>query len=109
LYLQIVFTIDNIFYILITGAMMFVWNNEKNDILKKNRNISFDEIAELLNDRRNIIDVIQNSKHEGEKIYIIKVPKRYNLYLVPFLILDNQDICLKTIYPSRKHTKEYVN
>ena len=86
---------------------MFIWDKEKNELLKKTRNISFEEISELLKNKDYIVDVVPNPKHEGEWVAILKVPGRYNLYIIPFLNLRNGDILLNTIFPSRKHTKDY--
>ena len=88
--------------------MRFMWNEEKNELLKKQRNISFEEIVEILeNNRNSILDVIDNPKHHGEWIYILSLSEKYFVYLVQFLVLNDGSIFLKTIYPSRKDTKNY--
>ncbi|MCF7813755.1 MAG: BrnT family toxin [Candidatus Cloacimonetes bacterium] len=83
------------------------WDNEKNRILKEDRNISFEEIIfQILND--GLIEIIEhtnNEKYAGQKIYIVK-HKDY-VYLVPFVERDNE-LFLKTIFPSRKYTKKYL-
>ena len=86
--------------------MTFNWNDEKNEILKKSRNISFEEIVLLINEGK-ILDIIENpndSKYPNQKMYLID----YNDYVwvVPFVKdEEKKEIFLKTIFPSRVYTK----
>ena len=85
----------------------FVWNEEKNEKLKRERNISF-EIIILQIEAGKILDILEHpnsEKYQGQKIFVIK----FNEYafLVPF-VEDEQEIFLKTIIPSRKVTKQYL-
>lgn len=80
------------------------WNKEKNKKLKKNREISF-EIAAYLIECEQTLDIIKHpdeNKYPNQKIFIIQY-KNY-AYLVPF-VEDEKQIFLKTIIPSRKATK----
>ncbi len=83
------------------------WNTDKNEELKKTRNISFEEIVlAICND--SIIDVYEHpnqSKYPGQKIYAVS----YNeyIYLIPFIETETE-FFLKTIIPSRKATKKYL-
>lgn len=87
--------------------MYFDWNNEKNIKLKKERNISFENIVyEIANWWLiDIMDHPNNIKYPNQKIFIIK--HNSYIYIVPF-IEDNWEIFLKTIIPSRKLTKKYL-
>ncbi|MCG2759936.1 MAG: BrnT family toxin [Candidatus Delongbacteria bacterium] len=88
--------------------MMFDWNDEKNQKLKSERDISFEDIVFHIK-RDGLLDIIENpnqKRYEGQKIFIVNV-EGY-IYLVPFLE-DNELIFLKTIIPSRKMTKLYLN
>jgi len=84
---------------------VFSWNTEKNQYLKKTRNISFEEIIiAILNDR--IIEVYDHYNtvdYPNQKMYEVI----YNdyVYLVPFVANDNE-VFLKTIIPSRKAAKK---
>jgi len=84
----------------------FIWNNEKNEYLKKTRNIGFEEIANaILNDKTiNVYDNYNEENYPNQKIYEVL----YNdyIYLVPFVENENR-VFLKTIIPSRKATKKY--
>lgn len=81
------------------------WSPEKNEILKKTRGISFEEIA-LLIEAGDILDVLDNPGHQGQFIYILTLD--YYAVVVPFIESENE-ILLKTAFPSRKYTKLYID
>ncbi|HPA56969.1 MAG TPA: BrnT family toxin [bacterium] len=87
--------------------MEFIWNEEKNNLLKRERGISFEMVVEaIFNDK--IIDVVSHpniEKYGHQKIYVID----FNgyCYLVPFVETEDGDIFLKTVFPSRKAVREY--
>ncbi|MBF0106891.1 MAG: BrnT family toxin [Deltaproteobacteria bacterium] len=87
---------------------MFEFDPEKNIQLKTERNISFEEIISLI-DEGHILDVVEHTnkhKYPNQKIYVIDV-EGY-IYLVPF-VREKNAIFLKTIYPSRKATRDYLH
>jgi hypothetical protein len=79
------------------------WNREKNEILKVKRGISFEEVA-LLIESGHILGIEENSNKPNQKIYILEI-NNY-AFIVPFVEKDNE-IFLKTVFPSRKYTKLY--
>jgi hypothetical protein len=79
------------------------WSQEKNELLKTEREISFEEIA-LLIEAGNIIGIEENPGHPNQKIYILEI-ENY-AYIVPFVECEN-DIFLKTAFPSRTYTKRF--
>ena len=84
----------------------FEFNYEKNLKLLRDRKVSFEQIIALI-EAGYIVDIVNHpnqEKYEGQKIYIIDVDGY--CYLVPFVI-NNHQIFLKTIIPSRKATKNY--
>lgn len=87
---------------------IYFFSPEKNLTLVEERNISFDEvIAAIENDQ--ILDIVEHpnkQKYGNQKMYVIWV-KEY-VYLVPFVINRNGDIFLKTIIPSRKAKRKYI-
>ena len=87
--------------------MKYDWNSDKNEWLKKNRNISFEQIVFHLSqgDIRMIADHPDQKKYPGQRIYFVVV-ENY-VYLVPHII-EKDYIFLKTIIPSRKATKDYL-
>ncbi|MGA2295999.1 MAG: toxin [FCB group bacterium] len=83
------------------------WNIAKNVLLKIERNISFEEIINYL-DNGYLIDTIENpnqEKYTGQKMFVININEY--IYLVPF-VENETEIFLKTIMPSRKATKKYL-
>jgi len=85
----------------------FDWSKDKNQKLKSQRGITFEEIVIAIHEG-NLITTIKHrnsNKYKNQKIYIVAV-KEY-VYLVPF-VEDEEKFFLKTIYPSRKHTKKYL-
>lgn len=86
---------------------LYEWDNHKNNKLKKERGISFEDIVFYVS-KDAVLDIIKHSdkkKYSGQKIFVIKI-ENY-AYLVPFIETDNI-IFLKTIIPSRKATKKYL-
>ncbi len=79
------------------------WSCEKNEILKAKRGISFEEIAYLIESSQ-ILGIEENSGIPDQKIYILEI-ENYAV-IVPFVKKDNE-IFLKTAFPSRKYTKRY--
>lgn len=83
------------------------WNEEKNEKLKKERNITFEVILSYL-DEGKILDRIKHpnqGKYPNQSIFIIE-HENY-VYLVPFVEDDNK-IFLKTIIPNREATETYL-
>jgi uncharacterized DUF497 family protein len=85
----------------------FSWNNEKNQLLKSERNISFEDVVFHI-EKQHVLDIVQHpnqEKYKGQKMFIINIDNY--AYLVPF-IESKREIFLKTIIPSRKATKQYL-
>jgi len=89
--------------------MRFVWNEEKNNVLKQQRNISFEQILTAIEEKK-VVDVVDHPnkvKYKGQ-IYIMLNYDEY-IYVVPAVISESGEECfLKTIYPSRKYTLKYL-
>ena len=86
--------------------MKYEWNPEKNEWLKKERRISFEQIIFHLSqgDVWKISDHPDKEKYPGQKIYFVNV-EGY-IYLVPHMVAGNY-VFLKTIIPSRKATRDF--
>jgi len=85
----------------------FSWNIEKNEQLKKERSISFEEIVFYI-ERGQLLDIVEHpnqEKYAGQRIFIVNI-NDYT-YLVPFVESENE-VFLRTIIPSRKATREYL-
>lgn len=84
-----------------------LWNKEKNKLLKKTRQISFEQIATAIAQKK-IVDIFlhpKQNRYKNQKIMLINI-KNY-IYVVPFIEKGNQ-LFLKTIYANRKYTKKYL-
>ena len=79
------------------------WDSEKNEILKHMRGISFEEIAYLIESDQ-ILGIEENPGRPNQEMYILEI-ENYAI-IVPFVEKDNE-IFLKTAFPSRKYTKRY--
>lgn len=83
------------------------WDSEKNEKLKSERNISFEEIVYCI-EKGQALDILEHpNKKKYPKQFIFVIPVRDYVYLVPFVERENE-IFLKTIIPSRKATKQYL-
>ena len=85
----------------------YKWNHEKNEKLKAERGIGFEQIV-LHIERGDLIDIVEHpnqSKYPNRQMLIIKI--KYYVYLVPF-VEDEKNRFLKTIIPSRKATRYYL-
>lgn len=85
----------------------FDWNEEKNELLKKDRGISFELIISQI-EMGNLLAIIEHpniEKYKDQQIYVVEY-ENY-AYLVPF-VEEEERVFLKTIIPSRKATKKYI-
>jgi len=88
-------------------SKLFRWNQDKNIQLQTERGIGFEDILQAISESK-VLDVIEHpnpDKYPFQKILIIEVSDY--VYLVPF-VEDEQEIFLKTIFPSRKMKKQYL-
>ncbi len=86
----------------------FSWSSSKNERLKKERNVSFEEVIFNI-EQGHLLDIIQHpnqKKYKGQKILVVEL--RNYVYLVPCVEIE-EGLFLKTIIPSRKMTKKYLN
>lgn len=85
----------------------FSWNPEKNEKLKQERGISFEEIVFHIENG----DALEATEHPNQQKYggqrILSVLIDDYVYLIP-LVEREDEIFLKTIIPSRKATKKYL-
>ncbi|MCF6251445.1 MAG: toxin [Methylococcaceae bacterium] len=85
----------------------YAWSSDKNNTLRNERNISFEEIVLhiQLGNEVDIYDHPNLERYPGQKISVVLIEDY--AYLVPF-VEDKEQIFLKTIIPSRKATKHYL-
>ena len=82
------------------------WDPAKNQKLKTERNISFEEILVCIENQQ-VLAIIQNpsKKYKDQRVFIVEL--NHYVYYVPF-VKAGDDLFLKTIIPSRKLTKEFL-
>lgn len=83
--------------------MVISWNDEKDELLKATRNVSFWQVMAEIESGR-FVGPETNPAH-GEQSRIIVRLNGYP-HVVPLVIDENGDWFLKTIIPSRKARKE---
>ena len=83
---------------------MIIWDIEKNKKLKKERGISFEQVEKIILDKE-YIDILENPTRETQDIFIININDY--IHIVPFVIDNEENIVLKTVFPSRKCIKIY--
>ncbi len=83
---------------------MIIWDIEKNKKLKNERGISFEQVKKIILDK-DYIDILENPTRETQDIFIININDY--IHIVPFVIDDEENIVLKTVFPSKKFNKIY--
>lgn len=90
------------------GAMKsFRWSSEKNESLAASRGVSFETITVAIG-ADGLLDILEHpnqKKYTGQHIFVVVVDGY--AYLVPFVEEDDY-VFLKTIIPSRKATRDYL-
>lgn len=85
----------------------FDWDNQKNEGLKTERDISFEEVLISI-EKGNILDILEHpnkNRYPNQKVLVVNIDSY--AYLVPF-VEDEEKVFLKTIIPSRMATKKYI-
>jgi hypothetical protein len=85
----------------------FRWPPDKNDLLKLERGISFEEITVAV-EAGGLLEVVPHpnaKKYPRQKVMVVEVTGY--AYLVPFVEEDDH-FFLKTIIPSRKATRDFI-
>ena len=86
----------------------FDWDARKNERLIQERNISFEEVLIAIAGGY-LLDIVEHPnkvKYPNQRVFIVQIEEY--AYLVPF-VEDEERVFLKTIIPSRKATKKYIN
>jgi uncharacterized DUF497 family protein len=81
-----------------------IWDEKKNKKLIAERGLSFELVSELILEKE-YVAVLENTAREGQYIFLIPIDEY--IHVVPFVIDEDDNIILKTIYPSRKFHNLY--
>ena len=86
----------------------FRWNSEKNETVKAERGISFEGIVVSI-ETGGLLDILTHPnqmKYPRQRVLVVACDNY--AYLVPF-VEEEGYFFLKTIIPSRKATRDYLN
>lgn len=85
----------------------YSWDPHKDEWLRRNRGLSFDDVVYHLEHGDLLDDILHPNQvsHPGERLYIIRIGNY--AYEVPFYRAGNSERFI-TAYPSRKYTREYL-
>ena len=81
------------------------WNREKADALRARYGVSFPDVASQI-EMGDAIDVPHHNpdRYPNQRVYVVFIDDY--AYVVPY-VEDEDAVFLKTIYPSRKATRDY--
>jgi uncharacterized DUF497 family protein len=85
----------------------FSWSAEKNESLKRERGVSFEEIVFHI-ERGDLLDTLEHPNQErypGQRIFVVNISEY--AYLVP-VVESETELFLKTVIPSRRATETYL-
>ena len=84
------------------------WNTEKNIRLKAERGVSFEEVVSAMSNGGLLVvlDHPNTDQYPNQRMFVVRI--RGYAYLVPF-VETKQEVFLKTIIPSRKATRIYLD
>ena len=83
------------------------WDDEKNQKLKRERRISFEDAVTAILEGRVLgkTDHPNQKRYPGQKLYVLEISEY--VFVVPY-VEDDEKIFLKTMFPSRKYTKDFI-
>jgi len=85
----------------------FDWSDEKNELLKNLRGVSFEDVV-LFIEKGDLLDRVKHpnsEKYPNQMIFFVSINDY--VYAIPF-VEDDKKIFLKTIIPDKKATKKYL-
>ena len=84
---------------------MIIYDENKARYLRLMRNIYIEEIIDIILEKK-YLDILEHPKRKNQQIFIIL----YNDYIhtVPFIVDEDNNIVIKTVFPSRNFQKIYM-
>lgn len=88
--------------------VVFRWSAEKNQQLRESRGVSFEDVEAAIEDGRVLADVPHPNQEDypGQQVLIVEI-NNY-AFNVPYVI-DGEGLFFKTVFPSCKSTKYFLN
>lgn len=84
----------------------FDWSPEKNEVLKKERDISFEAVVAAIEEGHLLAVVTGKGRFSHQRQFILLIHQY--VYVVPFVEGETK-VFFKTIIPSRKMTRRYLS
>jgi len=87
--------------------MSFYWNEEKNVLLKQESGVSFERIVVAI-EEGHLLDVLEHpnkEKYRNQIMLVVEIEEY--AFCIPCVAEAAGNFFLKTLYPSRKYTKQY--
>ena len=83
------------------------WKPEKNDELKQERGVSFEEVLSSIEQGGLLVTMVHPNerKYPNQRIWVVRI--RGYAHMVPFVETE-EEIFLKTIMANRKATKQFL-
>lgn len=85
----------------------FRWNHDKNELIKRERSISFEEIVLAIEADGLLDEMVHHNTEKYPNQRILVVALNAYVYLVPY-VEKTDYFFLKTVIPSRKATRDYL-
>lgn len=89
--------------------MKIIWDEAKNNLLKTERGISFEDFARKIGEGQLLDDIKHpnTDNYPNQKIFIVELDNY--AYVIPYVEdREKNEIVLKTAFPIRKMTKKYI-
>jgi len=86
---------------------IFKWDEQKNDWLKRERGISFEQVVFCIEEGK-LLDIVRHpnrKKYKGQRLYILDIDGY--AFVVPY-VESEEYVFLKTVFPSRRFTGIYL-
>ncbi len=83
---------------------MIIYDKYKAIKLRFERNIEIEDIVNSIIEKK-YIDILEHPKRGGQQIFILEY--RDYIHIVPFIIDKDDNIIIKTVFPSRNFHKIY--
>lgn len=85
----------------------YLWYADKNERLQRERGVSFERVLYHLENGGLLatVDHPNQIRHPGQQIFIVRIGNY--AYEVPF-VMEGDTFILKTAYPSRKATRDFL-
>ena len=86
----------------------FEWNPTKNLQLNAERGVSFENVVSAIEQGR-LLDVRRHpnlERYPGQIVYYVEI-ENY-VYVVPLVVRSDGSAFLKTVFPSRRATRDYL-